>query len=244
MKKLVFIFLIFYIFVHSSLLAQDIKDKPIKVGIVELEFWGEQDLGTGTLTGIYPTIIRELYKRMHIETVQTLAPYPRIMNGLKSGKYDMTITLPNNDPSLIVGEKIWTIRLGVLSKHHNPVVTLEQLADLRVGVIRGAKFEPRFDEDSSIYKVESVQHENLLQMLEKDRIDAIASDLTILNGLIKERGKSQGDFAKQLVVNELSLHVILSSKSSYIHLNKKINKTISEMIEDGTIEKIVFEFIK
>lgn len=87
-----------------------------------------------------------------MKTLQVLAPYPRILKGVKSGQFDMTITLPDNDTSLIIGEKVWTISLGVLSRPDKPVVSLEQLSGLKVGIIRGANFEPGFDADTSIDK--------------------------------------------------------------------------------------------
>lgn len=81
-------------------------------------------------------------------------------------------------------------------------------------------------------------------MLDLYRIDTIASDLTILNGLIEKNGKTKNDYANQLVVNELSLHILLYSKSPYLYLIDEINRTISQMIEDGTIERIIFQFIQ
>lgn len=241
--KLIFTILILII-VICCFLSDNYAAQPIKVGIVELEYWGEEDIKTGEMTGIYPSIFEELSKRLDLELVPYLAPYPRIMQGMKMGKYDMTITLPNDDDSLIVGQKVWTIRLGVLSKRHTPIDSLEQLYDLRVGVIRGAKFEENFDTDITINKLESIEHKNLLQMLDNDRIAAIASDLSILNGLIEQSGKTRDDYAKQLVVNELSLHLIFSPKSYNPELSKKITKTISQMIEDETIEKIIHQYIK
>lgn len=242
-KKIFLITTLLVLILSDSLYAEEAVDAPLKAGIVELEYWGQQDHETGELVGIYPSVFKELSKRMNIDIVMTLAPYPRIMQGMNADKFDVTITLPD-DSSLVIGEKIWTIRLGVLSMLYRPITSLQQLADVRVGVIRGAKFEPGFDTDGSIRKVESVEHENLLQMLETGRIDAIASDLTILNGLIKKNGKTKSDYAEQLIVNELSLHVILSPRSSYMKLNEEINQTITEMIKDGTIEEIIHKYIK
>lgn len=244
MKKILILITLLIQFIPIILYGQDSQSRPLKAGIVKLEFWGEKDLKTGLLTGIYPTIMRELSKRLQIEIEQHLAPYPRVMLGLKSGQFDLTITLPDNDSTLIVGEKVWTIRLGVLSRRDKPVSSYKQLSGLKVGIIRAARFEPKFDIDTSIHKIESVQHRNLLNMLEIGRIDAIASDLTILNGLIKKQGKLKNDYADQLIINELPLHVILSSKSSYVNLNEPINTIITEMIKEGEIENIIFKFLK
>lgn len=244
MKKILILITLLIPLLPMIICGQENLSHPLKAGIVKLEFWGERNFKTGTLTGIYPTIIQELSKRLNIEIGQHLAPYPRVMLGLKSGQFDLTITLPDNDTTLIVGEKVWTIRLGVLSRRDKPVRSSEQLKGMRVGIIRAARFEPNFDVDTTIHKIESVQHRNLLNMLEIGRIDAIASDLTILNGLIIKRGKSKKDYAEQLIINELPLHVIFSSKSSYLHLKEKVNATITEMIRDGEIENIIFKYLQ
>lgn len=214
--------------------------------IVDLEFWGEKCDSSEELCGIYPDIFKELSKRMELPLKLVIAPYPRVINGISIGSADFTISLPKEfeDTTMVVGDELWKIQLGVLSLKSMPVTDMKQLSKMSVGTIRNAAFSEDFQRDTTIKKVPSVQHRNLLKMLRIGRIDAIASDLSIMKGIVETQPDLKQDFAEPLLVTELSLHLIMSRKSPFMERFKEINDTLKNMRDDGTIRDIVLRYLK
>lgn len=234
---------LFILFLIISISGEALLAPPA-VSIVALEFWGEKCKESDALCGIYPEIFRELSQRMKMPLHMSLVPYPRLINGISDGSVDFAISLPKEhyDSTYIIGVEVWRIQLGILSL--DTITDITQLRGRRVGTIRNAAFDEEFNNDTTIIKVPSVEHINLLKMMKLGRVDAIASDLTILNGIIKQRPDLNQNFAPPLLVNELTLHLIISTQSPYIEKSAELNQTLSEMKEDGTIEKIVLKYLK
>lgn len=218
-------------------------DTPV-VYIVDLEFWGEKCGNSDALCGIYPEIFEELSRRMELPIRKVLVPYPRLIAGISNGSADFAISLPKEhyDSTYLIGVEVWRIQLGILSK--DTITDLTQLRGKRVGTIRNAAFDEEFNSDTAIVKVPSVEHVNLLKMMKLGRIDAIASDLTILKGILQQRPDLQMNFAPQLLVNELTLHLIVSMESPFIQRIDELNEVLTVMKDDGTIQKIVLKYLK
>lgn len=236
--------LLLILFMSSALLGKVIAiDTPV-VYIVDLEFWGEKCGNSDSLCGIYPEIFDELSRRIDLPIRKVLVPYPRLIAGISSGNTDFAISLPKEhyDSTYLIGVEVWRIQLGILSK--DTVTALAELRGKRVGTIRNAAFDKEFNSDTAIQKVPSVGHVNLLKMMKLGRIDAIASDLGILNGILQQRLDLQMEFAPQFLVNELTLHLLVSMKSPYTRQIKKLNEALTAMKEDGTIQSIVLKYLK
>lgn len=230
----------------ASLLCAGNFSPIATVYIVDLQFWGEKREQPKLLEGIYPDIFRELSKRTNIPMKQVLAPYPRVIKGLEEGSSDFTISLPKEfaDSTIILGDPVWSIKLGVLSLKSNPITSIEQMQGMRIGTIRNAAFTPEFRQDTTIRKVPSNQHTNLMKMLIMGRIDGIASDLSIMRGVLETDSTIVANFAEPLQVTELKLHFLMHYKSPYKDHFDLLNSTLQEMKADGTIRDIVLRYLK
>lgn len=231
----------------STLLTLQSKVLPIKsmhACVVELEQWGKRDTETEKFIGIYPEIFEEFSTRTGINLIYTLAPYQRTMLLVTiAGGCDFTISLPSEDivNKVRVGDSIWTIKLGIVSKPGNHILRYDQLRGKNIGLLRGAAISPKFDTDTSFTKTTSVQFSNLLTMLEFDRIDAIAGDIEIINSIIDHKPSMKHIFATPLYLNDLPLHVIVSNESKYAEYFDEINERFIQMKEDGAIKKIIYK---
>lgn len=224
--------------------AADVS-RTANVYIVDLQFWGEKVSDSKELQGIYPEIFRELSKRTNIPMTQILAPYPRVINGLEDGPSDFTISLPKEfeDSTIIVGDPVWSIKLGILSLKKSPIISMKQMQGMKIGTIRNAAFTPEFRQDTTIRKVPSNHHVNLMKMLIMGRIDGIASDLSIMRGVLETDSTIVADFAEPLQVTELKLHFLMHYKSPFKEQFELLNNTLQEMKADGTIRDIVLKYL-
>jgi len=73
-------------------------------------------------------------------------------------------------------------------------------------------------------------------MLTKDRIDAIAGDLDILETLAKGMNYNPG---KPLTMVELDLHVMVSKKSPWAKKPEQIHQIFKDLVSSGEARKII-----
>ncbi len=216
---------------------------PIETCVVELEHWGELDDKTHKLVGIYPEIFNEFSRRSGIKLQLKLTPYPRVVHYMLHNEgCDLTISLPSatllNNAN--IGGNIWNIKLGIISRPDNHITQYEQLRGLRVGLLRGASINKRFDGDTTFSKVSAVNFSSLLRMLAAKRLDAVAGDIEIINSIQYQNPQARYSFASLLLLNELPLHLMASSHFTHPDVFSHINEIFMAMKRDGTIKKIIY----
>ena len=253
-KTLITVLMSLCIFITSVFASSDPADKvnllsikDIKTCVVQLAHWGEKDKKSGMLKGIYPEIFEEFSRRSGIKLNLMLAPYPRVMHFILSDDgCDLTISLPSDAvmDQAKIGVNIWTIKMGIISKPFNHIDKYHHLHGQNIGLLRGARISQKFDSDTSFNKVTFVNYSKTLKMLKADRIDAIAGDIEIINSIIHHTPKLRDRFSSPLLLTELPLHVIVSSKFRHLQYFPKLNEVFISMKDDGTIKKIIYDNLK
>mgnify|MGYP000134049603 CR=1 FL=1 len=248
-KVLITISLVFCLFATAPItIAETVKaafTQPaaaIETCVVELEHWGELDKTTQKLVGIYPEIFNEFSKRSGINLQLNLTPYPRVVHYmLNDDGCELSISLPSKLlwDNAKIGGNIWNIKLGIISRPDNHIARYEQLRGQRVGLLRGASINARFDEDSTFIKISTVNFSSLLRMLDAKRLDAVAGDIEIINSIQKQNSSVTYRFASPMLLNELPLHVMAKRQFSHPQGFSHINQIFMNMKHDGTIRKII-----
>ncbi|MDE2585444.1 MAG: transporter substrate-binding domain-containing protein [Betaproteobacteria bacterium] len=119
-----------------------------------------------------------------------LEPYGRIGRHLRNSSCDLTylIRSPDWDDYVEYVGHLFTFQSIVLSCPSLPLRRYEDLAGLRIELIKDVHLNPRFDEDSQLQKVEVKDYETLVDMLLNGHLDAIASNSVSLSYLLQKRG--------------------------------------------------------
>lgn len=216
------------------------KEPVFNVCIVELEKWGELNPVTREITGIYNELFLEITKRMDCRFRFSLAPYPRVIQSLRNGNCDLSITIPPADAKgILISERFHTIRIGIYSSKSKPITAYEELIGKRVGAITGAPVAPRFDKDDRFHRLEMPQHLSLLRMLQTGRIDAVVGDISTIEMVIEDSNIDFSKIGEPVEISTTPLHLLISRESAAVQLEPEIQQILRSLKEEGIVKNIL-----
>jgi polar amino acid transport system substrate-binding protein len=117
----------------------------------------------------------------------------------------------------------------------------EDLYQLRaIGVERGARVSPRFDQDTKLKKRDIAELKQLVRMLDRGRLDAIAGNEMVLDYMIAEM-RLQGKFRKasfRFVSGGMEF-LAISRKSPHVKRLSEISAIIQKLKKNGKIQTYI-----
>lgn len=132
----------------------------------------------GERTGLYVEIFEEIAERLGWEVHYREAPFRRVLRMVQQGEVDVMLgpleTKERAELMEFVAPAFPPERrlFFYLNKEHR----IERYADLygrAIGVLEGASYFPRFDDDEDLLKEPAPRYENLMLMLQKGRVDVV-----------------------------------------------------------------------
>ncbi len=230
-----------YMFVHSTLLAQDLSEHThlslLTVALPPLS-------STATEPGFLEQIAKELFGRLHIDAEVAVLPGERALinanNGIDDGDLMRAPGFEKMFPNLVqVSEPVGVMDFMVYTTRQD--IKIRNWSDLQpysVGYVSGWKIFDRNVKSRDITHVREI--DALFPLLVKHRVDVILIDRW--QGLWEAR-KHGG-----------SIHMLeppLASSNMFIYMNKKhaalvpeIARTLAEMKRDGSYERIFNQTLK
>jgi len=123
-------------------------------------------------------------------------------------------------------------------------MTLKSYDDLAklasIGVPRGVAFEPRFDADTKLNKVEQTDSKQSIRMVAAGRLDgAVGSAATF--ALASNSLGITGDLGDQLELTRANWWVVAKKGMGQTEEAKKIATALKSMREDGTMNAIIMK---
>ena len=132
----------------------------------------------GERTGLYVEIFEEIAERLGWEVHYREAPFRRVLRMVQQGEVDVMLGPLETEERAELMEFVAPAfpperRLFFyLNKEHR----IDRYADLygrAIGVLEGASYFPRFDDDEDLLKEPAPRYENLMLMLQKGRVDVV-----------------------------------------------------------------------
>lgn len=132
----------------------------------------------GEKTGLYVEIFEEIAERLGWEVHYREAPFRRVLRMVQQGEVDVMLGPLETEERAELMEFVAPAfpperRLFFyLNREHR----IERYADLygrAIGVLEGASYFPRFDDDEDLLKEPAPRYENLMLMLQKGRVDVV-----------------------------------------------------------------------
>ncbi|WP_405417978.1 substrate-binding periplasmic protein [Marinobacter flavimaris] len=132
----------------------------------------------GERTGLYVEIFEEIAQRLGWEVHYREAPFRRVLRMVQQGEVDVMLgpleTEERSELMEFVAPAFPPERrlFFYLNKEHR----IDRYADLygrAIGVLEGASYFPRFDNDEDLLKEPAPRYENLMLMLQKGRVDVV-----------------------------------------------------------------------
>ncbi|WP_108652927.1 substrate-binding periplasmic protein [Dongshaea marina] len=186
--------------------------------------------------GISIAIYQEAFKRLDVKVEFIQLPWPRCERDVIHGKYDAILdnaSLPGYIHPLIPTA---FYPLGAYVKQGSPLTNFRwgETSDKRVGMVRGYDYTPKISEHLDWEITLSKSDEQLLLLLDRNRVDYIILDYFAAPILSKKTG-----------VKIRPLNSFLDSTPLYLCFNKKhsalvdrLGPILLDMLLDGTLDKI------
>lgn len=132
----------------------------------------------GEPSGLHVDIFREIMKRMGWDTHYREAPFRRVLKMIRLGEVDVVLGVlktPERDELMefVVPAFPPERRLFLYARDSDRIERYADLYGKTIGVMEGARFFKRFDNDEQLRKEVAPRYENLLLMMEKGRVDVV-----------------------------------------------------------------------
>jgi len=180
-------------------------------------------------------------------------PWPRGEELIKRGVYFASFPYAKTDirrQNFLFSDAVFYVRTDFFYyKAHNSKIDFKQLSDikhLRIGGVRGYGYVKRFQKaDLDLYLVNNATQ--LIEMLERDRIDLIAINQSAGWDIIKRlhtENAAQFDTLDKPVNNTHGVHLLISKDyPNAIALRKRFNKGLEIIRSNGAFQQIIEQFM-
>jgi polar amino acid transport system substrate-binding protein len=126
-----------------------------------------------------------------------------------------------------------------LSPDHE-VRRYEDLAGKRIGVLDKASYFTEFDKDDSLIKEPAPHYENLMLMLEKDRVDVVIAPELI--GVDASRSTGVNARVAPYRVPGSESFLVISRQSPLIEQTDRIHQAVAELKDSGVIQELMAQY--
>lgn len=236
--------------IMSAATAWSQETKAIQlVGFDYAPFYQEKD---GTINGIAVELAREIFARLGMQPDVSIFPLKRALALLRHGQADGTMILiktSEREEFLRFTQPIMTVRglMWSLADREDGSIQFDELEDLkqyRIGVTRGYSYGPDFDRllEKMNADIANSDYSNYLKLLQH-RIDVFPGNEIVAQGLFKEYPELQGKFVhSQKAFMEWDLRIAISRKSQHASMLPAIDAVLSDLKNEGVVDKIVKKF--
>lgn len=204
-------------------------------------------------SGINADVIQEIANHLGLNFQAVPCPWKRCLSFLKEGRLDMAGTVgrkPEREAYLHFIEPTYAkIPDRVFYLPINSNAKLRHYDDLyqfnSIGVERGAKISPEFDQDTALLKDEVTRLDQLIKMFSMGRLDVVAGNEMVMDYMIKASGLD-GKFRKApfRFRSEGGEYLAISKKSPHARRLDEISLIVRKMKEGGQIQEYIDHYTK
>lgn len=206
------------------------------------------ELVNGQYVGMHIDIIKLLANQLNKKVVFVPCPFARCMLLLQEGKADMIIGVrktKKREQHLAYLSKPYDTQSVPLyfylyqdSRHK--IGKYADLNKLTIGTIRGASYFERFDNDKSLSKKPVNNHTQLINMLQKGRIDTfLEREESVLPWINKKIYQTHLKIAKYQYDKSEESYIAISRKSPLFFEWSDFSAMQNKLIESGKIDEVL-----
>lgn len=199
---------------------------------------------TGKIAGFHADFLNALEKKTGICINKKLLPYARAKRSIVLGGHDGGILASSTDldNKVIYVAKLLISKTIVIPKKGLTLNNYNDLSNIIIGKVRGAKLDEKVDNDENILFVELSNYQHGLEMLKKGRIDAIAGNnlgLTVIHELnMVEDVNLSGKF----VLGQREVWFLLSNTSQHLDKIEQLREATLALVNEKVVEKILQKY--
>jgi ABC-type amino acid transport substrate-binding protein len=215
------------------------------IGLLENYPWAYR-AQSNEIQGIYPKLFREIQNKHKgdIKFDIQLMPLARIIHEMKQSRIDVTIMSnhPSRQKTMAVQMPIYKTPFVLFTQPNSGIEKLTDLKNKNVAMLIGGSGCPCLNKDTPYQKIKVSKHLQGLQMLMKNRVDAVAGPYVRLNERIKELN-IQESIAKPIIYEWRT--VSLWSSYELKQNSKRINlltNAMSKSLEERLMENLLIDY--
>lgn len=200
----------------------------------------------GERTGLYVDIFEEIAERLGWEVHYREAPFRRVLRMVQQGEVDVMLgpleTEERSELMEFVAPAFPPERrlFFYLNKEHR----IHRYADLygrAIGVLEGASYFPRFDDDEDLLKEPAPRYENLMLMLQKGRVDVVIAPELVGLYAVEKLGLDV-EVSPFFVPGERS-YIAVAKNSPVIQYADDIRAALKLIEMEGIHEDLVLKYL-
>ncbi|MEG3638257.1 substrate-binding periplasmic protein [Magnetococcus sp. PR-3] len=162
-------------------------DEKLKVVWLKWGAYGDPDRVD---QGIIPDMVRTVFERAGYQVTFTFQPWPRVLLGVKSGKYDVVADLwdlPKYQQDFLFLDTLQIEKISLFVLKDSPLQSgaPQALNGLTIGGVMEGGYSDWWDQANHFKKLEVAQEIQMLRLLHAKRVDAIIGDPVVVNSLIQ-----------------------------------------------------------
>ena len=217
----------------------------IKISTVGFPPYGINE--QGEFSGLYYDMANLITANAGYSSNNTVTPYARIIEGIKSGNIDLTIMFryPALEEYVDYVAPFPSQQLVLLALQGQYFKKISDLSGKKIIYLRGTKLNNEIDYDKTIEKYEVIDYLHGIKMLMAGRADAIIGSLQpIKNSALKleETEDITILFDDPIVLNIKTPWLQISKKSrSYINIDK-LRASFSQLQNNNTLNTLKFKY--
>lgn len=197
------------------------------------------------VTGLYVDIFNEIADRAGWKVSYVEAPFRRVLLMMEEGKIDIMLGPLRSEERERVMVFVAPVypperKLFFYRRDEHRITHYDDLRGKKIGVLSGAKYFERFDNDEDLVREPIAHYENLMKMLEKDRVDVVLAPELVGRYTVNQLGVSVSVSPYQ-VPGEHS-YIAISRASPLIDDQGEINRVFEQMRAEGTYDKLVMGY--
>lgn len=200
--------------------------------------------------GMCGEIIHEISKACDIQTEIRFKPLSRMIQDDSNNELGNPAFFMNNqDFGSIIPIAIYHMAFyhyvpeHDYSDHH--IVSLSDIRDSRIGIIKGSLLEPLFFQSKGIHFETSYSQESLFKKLKLQRLDYVIAVELVGNHIISKLFEShEEDFLSfRIKENVNPIAIMLSTEQDNVDMiTEKYKKGLRDIIDNGTYDKILRKY--
>ncbi len=207
----------------------------------------------GEAKGIFLDLVREAFRRMDYKFSMKFYPWARGLNMLENGNVDALCTTAKqpererfadySQPVVPYTQSLFVLRDSQISFDGS----VESLRPYTIGIVEGYTYDQKFEaafKDGRLKSEPVNLAERNFEKLLGGRIDICMEGKYVGLYTLKKLGYSDKVKLLSPDVRDIHLYLAFSKKRNLAPLIEKFNKTLQEMKDDGTYQKIIDSYAK
>lgn len=210
---------------------------------------------TGEFKGfLYDIAIEAFEKRLNIPLQISVFPWTRCQLLVKSGEYDMMLTIPTPERleySVTTKKPVWLKKRLIYTyaghpkmEEFNSINGLKAVKEKGYTILSylGNGWAERNLERAGIPIIYSNEVEGMYKMLARRRADIIIEEPSIARPSINRLNLNTKIIVTRGVGATSNFNFLIGKKSQHVGILETLNRIVNEMWEDGTIKEIISKY--